>query len=104
MIGVTVTFEYDGDFDRERIVGVAEHARSAFEGMPDLRLKVFTVDAERRRALNLYVWDTEDAARRFFDDELTERVTGLHGVRPRIEFCDVAALVDNVRATSSVVR
>ena len=38
MIGVIVSFDYDGEFDRERVLGVAEKARSAFEGMPELDL------------------------------------------------------------------
>jgi hypothetical protein len=95
MVGVIVSFEYDGDFDRERVLGVAEEARSSFEGMPELRLKIFTVDEDRKRAANVYVWESEAAARSFFSDELTERVTGLYGVRPQIEFVEIAALVDN---------
>jgi hypothetical protein len=101
MIGVIVSFDDDGDFDRERVVGVAEKASSSFEGMPELRLKIFTVDEERKRATNVYVWETEAAASRFFTDELTERVTGLYGVRPRIEFVEIATLVDNARTAVS---
>ncbi len=98
MVGVIVSFEYDGDFDRERVLGVAERARSSFEGMPELRLKIFTLDEDRKRAVNVYVWESEAAARNFFSDELTERVTGLYGVRPRIEFVQIAELVDNSHA------
>jgi hypothetical protein len=101
MVGVIVSFDYDGDFDRERVAGVAEKARSAFEGMPELRLKLFTVDEDRKRAVNVYIWESEAAAREFFSDELTERVTGLYGVAPRVEFVEVAALVDNARAAVS---
>jgi hypothetical protein len=102
MVGVIVSFDYDGELDRERVVGVAEKARSTFEGMPELRLKIFTVDEERKRAVNVYVWESEDAASRFFSDELTERVTGLYGVRPRIEFVEIAALVDNSQVSAAV--
>ena len=42
MIGVTVTFDYSSGFDRERVIKVAAGARGMFEGMPGLRLKVFT--------------------------------------------------------------
>ena len=34
MIGVSVTFQYDEDFDRARVVSIAENARGTFEGMP----------------------------------------------------------------------
>jgi hypothetical protein len=98
MIGVIVSFDYDGDFDRERVVGIARKSTAKFEGMAGLRLKVFTVDDDRKRALNLYLWESEPAARSFFTDELEALVTELYGVRPRIDFVEVAALVDNARS------
>ena len=48
--------------------------------------------------MNVYVWESETAARAYFTEELTERVTGLYGVRPRIDFVEIAALVDNARS------
>jgi len=95
MIGVNVTFDYDGDFDRDRVVGVADHARTMFEGMPGLRFKFFTLDEKVQQARNFYVWDSQEAAERFFTDELRERVTGLYGVAPEIEFVEIAQIVDN---------
>ena len=98
MVGVIVNFDYGGDLDRKRVLEVAEKARSSFEGMPELRLKIFTVDEDHKRAMNVYVWESETAAKSFFTDELTERVAGLYGVRPRIDFVEIAALVDNARS------
>ena len=98
MIGVSVTFQYDEDFDRARVVSIAENARGTFEGMPGLRSKVFTVDDARRRAMNFYVWESADAAKRFFSEEMRERVTGLYGVQPAIDFVEIAQLVDNSAA------
>jgi hypothetical protein len=96
MVGVLITFQYDeSSFDRGRIEGVAENAQASFVGMPGLRLKSFMVDEENRRAVNVYLWESEAAARAFFSDELRERVTGFYGVAPTIAFLDVAALVDN---------
>jgi heme-degrading monooxygenase HmoA len=95
MIGVTVTFTYTGDFDRARVTKVAENARGMFEGMPGLRFKFFTFDEKQQRAVNFYVWDSEEAAERFFSEELRERVTGLYGVAPTIEFVEIAEIVDN---------
>ena len=66
--------------------------------MPGLRSKAFTVNAGKREAVNLYVWDSEDAAKEFFTDALAERLTGLYGVRPTVEFVQIATLVENGRA------
>lgn len=95
MIAVFVTFEYDEGFDRQRILGIAENAKASFAGMPGLRQKAFTIDGENRRARNVYLWNSEEAARKFFTPELAERIAGFYGVPARIEFAEVAALVDN---------
>jgi heme-degrading monooxygenase HmoA len=95
MIGVFVKFSYGSDFDVAKVRKIAETARSRFEGMPGLRSKAFTVNADAREAVNVYVWDSEEAARAFFNDELVQRVTGLYGVRPSVSFAEIAAFVDN---------
>jgi len=98
MIGVFVTFLYRDNFDEQALRKIAETVRGRFEGMPGLRSKAFTVNSAGRSAVNFYVWDSEDAAKAFFTDALLERVTGLYGVRPSVEFVQIATLVENGRA------
>jgi heme-degrading monooxygenase HmoA len=98
MIGVIVTFRYEENFDEQAVRKIAENARARFEGMKGLRSKAFTFSSGKREATNIYLWDSEDAAKAFFNEELLERVTGLYGVRPTVEFVQIAALVDNARA------
>ena len=98
MIGVFVTFRYADNFDEQAVRKIAETARAKFEGMSGLRSKAFTVNSGKREATNFYIWDSEGAAKAFFTDALLERVTGLYGVRPSVEFVEIAALVENTRA------
>jgi len=98
MIGVFVTFRLGDKFDEQAVRKVAEAARPRFERMPGLRSKAFTIDAGKREATNFYIWDSEDAAKAFFTDVLLERVTGLYGVRPVLEFVQIAELVENTKA------
>jgi heme-degrading monooxygenase HmoA len=98
MIGVFVTFRYADNFDEHAVRAIADTARTRFEGMPGLRSKAFTLNAAKREATNFYVWDSEDAANAFFTEELLQRVTGLYGVRPSVEFVQIAALVENAQA------
>ncbi len=95
MIGVTVSFDYDGDLDPARVAKVAENARAMFAGMPGLRYKFFTFDETNQQARNFYVWESKEAAETFFSPELRERVTGLYGVAPTIEYVEIAEIVDN---------
>jgi len=96
-----VMFDFDESFDRKRILGIAENAKGNFAGMPGLRQKAFTVDDEHRRATNVYLWESEEKARALFTPELAERITKLYGVAPRIEFAEVATLVDNAPARAA---
>ena len=98
MIGVFVTFRYGDNFDEQAVRKIAETARARFEGMPELRSKAFTLNPGKREATNFYVWDSEDAAKAFFTDELLQRVTSLYGVRPNVEFVQIVTLVENIRA------
>jgi hypothetical protein len=97
MIVTFVTFDAD-DLDEARVHMIAAEARGMFEHMPNLRTKLFTLAETKQRATNVYVWESEAAARDFFTVELIERVTGLYGARPRIEFAEIIALVDNTSA------
>lgn len=99
MIGVSVTFQYGEDFDHARVISIAENARQKFEGLPGLRSKAFTVDDARQRATNFYVWESADAAKSFFSDEMRKRVTDTYGVAPTIDFVEIAQLVDNSGAS-----
>ena len=98
MIGVIVTFRYGDNFDEQAVRKIAETARGRFEGMQGLRSMAFTFNSGKREATNFYVWDSEDAARALFTDQLLERLTGLYGVRPTVDFVQIAALVENARA------
>ena len=95
MIGVFVTFRYGDNFDEQAVRKIAETARVRFEGMPGLHSKAFTLNARKREAANFYVWDSEDVANAFFTDELVEQVADLYGVRPSVEFVEIATLVEN---------
>ena len=95
MIGVIVTFDCTGNFDRERVIKIASDFRGMFEGMPGLRSKVFTFGEKQQRAANFYIWDSQEAAEAFSTDEVRELVTGLYGAAPTIEFVEIAEIVDN---------
>lgn len=97
MIGVFVNFQFasDADFNEAKLRTIAEKAQEKFTGMPGLRSKTFTIDAPNHRAVNFYVWESEEAAKNFYSDATLEQISGLYGVRPKLDFVDIAELVDN---------
>jgi heme-degrading monooxygenase HmoA len=99
MLAVFVDLAFDEDA-RDRVAKVAAEASPIFEGMPGLRQKAFTMDPSGRKATNVYLWDSEEAARAFFTDELVEQVVGLYGARPTVRYAEVVGLVSNAPPTT----
>jgi hypothetical protein len=95
MVGVLIRFSFGPGFNADKLRTIAEKARAKFEGMPGLISKTFGIDAEQRAAVNFYVWESERAARDFFTDTMLEHVTALYGVKPALEFLEIAQRVDN---------
>ena len=95
MIGVFLTFRYTDDFDEQAVRNIADVAHSKFKGMAGLRSKAFTVNPDKREAINFYVWDSEEAAKAFFTDAQVDRIAGHYKVRPTLDFVQIAALVEN---------
>lgn len=95
MIATLVTFSYTDNFNTEDLRNIAEKVRGKFENMPGLRSKAFTINAQKQQAVNFYLWDDENAARNFFSAQTLEGVTKAYGVRPSVEFMEIATLVDN---------
>ncbi|MFG2295993.1 hypothetical protein [Streptomyces sp. NPDC048603] len=95
MIGVLVTFTQTDKVDRSTLAEIAGELRGPFEGMAGLRFKSFMLDEDGVRARNFYVWDDEEKARAFFTEEIVEKVTGIYGVPPKIEYLDIVGFVDN---------
>jgi len=101
MTGVFVTFRYGDRFDGIAAQKIAETAQAHFMGIPGLRSKTFTINAASREVINFYVWDSDEAAKAFFTDDRLEKITTVYGLRPRIDFVHVAALVENHHTSSS---
>ena len=99
VIGVIVSFRYGNDFNEEAVRRIAETARPKFEGMPGLRSKAFTFDAAKHEATNFYVWDSEDAARGFFTEQTIQRISGVYGIRPTVQYVQIASLVENTKTS-----
>ena len=101
MIGTIVSIGPSDALDRSRASTVAEQAGPVFEGMPGLRSKVFMWDEQAATVTNVYVWESEEAARAFFTPALVQQVIELYGVEPRVQFTEVSALVDNGAAVTA---
>ena len=102
MTAVIVSFQYADDYDKDRVVRVARDAAPMFRGMPGVVFKYFTVDDSARRATNIYLWESREAAEQFFNEDLRAMVVELYGVEPEISYLEVLETVDNAAVGAAV--
>jgi hypothetical protein len=95
-----VRLHFPDGIDRALVRSIALGARSMFEGRPALRSKFFTVCGDTREVVNVYLWESERAARAFFTKPLLALVGERYGVSPRVEFGEIDAIVDNAGVVS----
>lgn len=95
MTAVLVSFQYADDYDKARVVRIANDAAPMFRGMPGVVFKYFTVDDSARRVVNIYLWESREAAEQFFNEDLRAMVVELYGVEPEISYLEVLEVVDN---------
>jgi hypothetical protein len=95
MLGVLVTFQYGEDYDRQRLVSIAQVARDSFESMPGLRNTFFSLDDAKQRAVHFYAWEWEDEGLAYFSEDQIDQLATLYGVRPSVESIEIVELVDN---------
>jgi heme-degrading monooxygenase HmoA len=93
MLAVYVTFRLGARFDAEALQRIAAQSAPRFASVPGLRSKTFTVNPARCEAVNVYLWESEAAARAFFTADAIERVSRVYGVRPDLDFAPVVAHV-----------
>jgi hypothetical protein len=93
-MGVKVLLEYQGDFYRWRVTKSPWVPGPCSRACRGCGSSSSCFDEKNERATDFYVWN-EGCRRAFFSDERRERVTGLYGVAPGIEFVEIAPIVDD---------
>jgi hypothetical protein len=79
---------------------VLEPAVPRYQGVPSLRRKYFIGNAAEGGGV--YEWDSRAAAEAFYDDQWFARMQQIYGTRPRVQYFDVYALVDNEAGSSFI--
>ena len=79
----------------QKIEETVNVANNIFKGLPGLISKQWTYDETTGKGLNVYLWESAEAADNFFDDEFAARFESRFGAHPTVTKLDTLALVDN---------
>jgi hypothetical protein len=72
----------------------------AFRNVPGLIRKQFLLSADGRTAGGVYLWDSEEAARRFMLERVAPMIREKFHVDPAIEFYESSVIVENGKPQS----
>ena len=66
-----------------------------YEGLEGLTRKYYVVTDDQTKAGGIYLWESREKAEKFYNREWTNRIAGLFGEPPMLEFLDCTIVIDN---------
>lgn len=96
MITVIVKYKTAKQYTHEEISAMFKHgAEKMFKGMPHLYSKQFCFDVNSSEGLSVYLWDSMESAKAFFNEEFLRTFQQSMGAAPTLEFHNTIVTVDN---------
>lgn len=101
MITEIVAFDLPKGITREELLEKYRQSVPTWSGNPDLLHKAYYFDAEKGEGGGVYLWKSEEAARRAHGEAFRDRVRQVYGSEPRIRRLDTLIVVDNLGGQAS---
>ncbi|MEZ5650909.1 MAG: hypothetical protein R3E87_10220 [Burkholderiaceae bacterium] len=95
MITEIVSFTTPVGMTREQMLDDAQGTVERWTDYPGLVRKMFVWDAERRRGMGIYLWQSREQAEIAHDDAWLDRAERHWGNRPDIERYDCFMILEN---------
>jgi hypothetical protein len=95
MITAIVRFKLPASIDAARAAELFQGSAPKYQGLPGLIRKYYLFDAEGRTGGGCYLWESREAAERFYNAEWRQMITERYGAPPEISFFETPVVVDN---------
>lgn len=98
MMTVIVKYTMPAGPGREQVAAMLRTgAEQMFKGLPHLYSKQFCYDADTRKGLSVYLWDSRANAEAFFSEQFMETFQKSMNMpaKPEVEYHDTLVMVDN---------
>jgi hypothetical protein len=99
MITAVVRFPLPQSVTRDDATALYEKSAPNYRGVPGLVRKYY-LHGEDRTGGGVYLWNSREAAERFYSDAWRNAIAQRFGTRPKILFYDTPVIVDNAAATT----
>jgi hypothetical protein len=98
MITAVVRFPLPQSITRDDATALYEKSAPSYRGVPGLIRKYYLYGKDRTGG-GVYLWNSREAAERFYSDAWRNTIAQRFGSRPEIVFYDTPVIVDNATAT-----
>ncbi len=95
MIAALVLFHRQEVLPREEAVRAFETTAPRYRGVPGLRFKAYLRAEVGADLGGVYLWESREAAERFYSPEWRRAAAERYGVEPEIRYFEVPLTVDN---------
>ncbi|MGH6725828.1 MAG: hypothetical protein ACREB8_04690 [Pseudolabrys sp.] len=101
MILELVEFNSPKGWSRQKVAEDARHVIPHWQANKELLRKHFLLELDGKTGAGVYIWPTQDAARRAHDEAWRQSVIKRTGAAPTIRYFDLFLLIDNEKGTVS---
>ena len=101
-VAVVVAINIPPGLARTQIEGLFKQQSPAFQKLPGLKQKYFTVNANQ--AGGIYLFASRAAAEAFFTTQWTEQVTKTYGSKPNVTYFDAPVIIQGPAGMAAAVQ
>ncbi len=94
MITAIVRFKLPADVDATKAAELFRATAPKYQGLPGLIRKYYIYDSESHIGGGCYLWESREAAERFYNDDWREMITQRYS-NPELSYFDTTVVVEN---------
>jgi hypothetical protein len=95
VITAIVQFKLPDDVDAAKAAELFRASAPKYQGLAGLVRKYYLYDAKSHTGGGCYLWESREAAERFYTSAWRKMITEAYGSAPQLSFFETAVVVDN---------
>jgi hypothetical protein len=95
VITAIVRFKLPAGIDAAKAAELFRASAPKYQGLAGLLRKYYLFDAESHTGGGCYLWESREAAERFYNADWRKMITENYGSPPELSFFETAVVVDN---------
>jgi len=96
VITAIVQFQLPADVDSAKAAELFAGSAPKYRALPGLLRKYYIYDKDTRTGGGCYLWESREAAEKFYDAEWRRFITGRYGSAPTLTYFKTPVIVDNI--------